>query len=345
MQKIILSILAFACSSMAVAQPQTAFCDSVKLLMDQSAKGFKEVRYNEKEGPNGTASYSTVLKVPGFRKAAVQIGSVTPVRQKTPITTTYLLAMDEQPSRTAAISLLDKIAKDIIKCRKPTIADTSVPAGFVKYKAFVYNGTGGNITIETGLLAGNGNTIFFRLYNRKTGTERGGMSKPPAPSLNTGPRHFNDPCSLMAALVEAGVDGFAAITGEKQANNAQDERYIMHLQTEHFGCRWSLEGFSEPRIRKTNYSTSASYEYRTIDKYDDLAQVKQVYNATVRLISSCTFRNLNFINESGDNDSNWWLIRKVSYANGKQYSYRIGLRYESAVGGGYILLFQFVRLD
>lgn len=183
----------------AAAQPGTSnktlsipakdnFCDSLQLIINNSASGFIDFRYNGKQ-VRVTTIYTTTLPGLGFQRKFVQIGLVSPYKRFSMVTLPYFIVNSGFSDPSKADRFFTRIKQKLLVCIKPEIEDSIPFAGYKRYAKFQLSKPEKDsfVTVELILLSSpHAQSVILRIFHNRGSMKREKASLPSDPSTNSG---------------------------------------------------------------------------------------------------------------------------------------------------------------
>jgi len=329
------------CSLFAIAKPgnnakknvpATPFCDSLQLILRNSASGFINYRYNEKINKN-TVTYSSTLPTLGFAKRSVQIGNVTPFKSNATASLPFYMGISNFTNEKDARLFIRSFQQKLLACLKPSVKDTALKPGFAYYNSFYLEQKADSfITAELMLLSDdNSHTAVFRLFHNKANTEKGNMKNPP---LIVNRTHYTEVLPLLQVLLDYSTSSFGAICDQLLVNQEWNPTFSATIK---------YKDFISPKVE---YVTRNIWNQFTTSFYAANETIaRQRFNELAAEIDQCQsaipFQQFSSYNSRPDDK--WWVYehhRNDMWGDHYKNQLRLTLK-KAEQGEGYMIRFEF----
>ncbi len=349
-------------------KPNEFFCDSVNLIIKNSANGFADYRYNERTD-GATMIYNTTLSISNFDQKLVQTGSVKPYKQSSPIIVPCYVAAKNFTDLIAAYQFYTNTKKKLQNCLKPTGQDSLLKPGYTRNTSFQVRNPekDGLITAEIILMSDkDSQTVFFRVFHNKASLQKGNMKTAPlinpvvtkpvkdpvkdpvtnpvvtnpvvtAPvATNTDKNHYEEMLPFLQALIQYAPNNFVAVRDRRLTNQVWDITYTSSL---------SFKKFTNPVIE---YITDNFWNrYNTRLFFNNETAALQEYNKIVAQIQSCattiTIQQYD-TRYSTTTDKSWYYQTGKRDSDGKFYKGILNVSVSKATSGdGYYISLLFSK--
>ncbi len=307
-------------------------CDSLQLILSNSASGFINYRFNEKVN-NNTVTYSSTLPTLGFARRTVQIGNVNNFKSKATITLPFYLAISNFTNEKEARLFIKNFQQKLLSCLKPTAKDTVLKSGFTYYNSFYIKQTADSfITAELMLLSDStSHTAVFRLFHNKAKTDKGTMKNPP---VVVNKNHYNEVLPLLQALLDYSSASFGAICDQLLVNQEWTPTYSAIVK---------YKDFTSPKVEYVTKNIWNQYTTHYYAANETIA--RQRFNELAAEIDQCqaTLPFQQFSAEDSKADKKWWVYKHKRIDSwGDSYKNQLILTLKKAEQGeGYIIRFEF----
>ena len=307
-------------------------CDSLRLILSNSASGFINYRYNEKVN-NNTVTYSSTLPTLGFAKRTIQIGNVNNFKSKATVTLPFYLAISNFTNENEARLFIKNFQQKLLSCLKPTAKDTLLKPGFTYYNSFYIKQKADSfITAELMMLSDiNSYTAVFRLFHSKGKTDKGNMKNPP---VVVNKNHYNEVLPLLQALLDYSPTSFGAICDQLLVNQEWKPTFSSTLK---------YKDFTSPKVEYVTKNIWNQYTTHYYAANETIA--RQRFNELAAEIDQCqaTLPFQQFSAEDSKADKKWWVYKHKRIDSwGDSYKNQLILTLKkSEQGEGYIIRFEF----
>lgn len=307
-------------------------CDSLQLILSNSASGFINYRYNENSG-SASITYNTTLPALGFAKRFVQTGKVTPFKNTAIVSLPFYIASSNFTNETDARLFIKKFRQPLLACLKPSAKDTTLKPGFAYYNSFYLKQRADSfVTAELLLLSDNSShTVIFRLFHNKAATGKGNMKNPP---VVVNKNHYTTVLPLLQALLDYASSNFGAICDKLLVNQEWNPTFSSTVK---------YKDFTFPKVEYVTrniwnqYTTSFYAANETIarQRFTELAaEIDQCQ-------TSIPFQRYS-IPDSRPDDKWWVYEHHRSDVAGDRFKNQLRLTLKKAEQGeGYIIRFEF----
>lgn len=307
-------------------------CDSLQLVLSNSANGFLQYRYNEKVN-NNTVTYSTTLSALGFAKRSVQIGSVNNFKTNATVTLPFYMAISNFTNEKEARLFIKNFQLKLLSCLKPSEKDMVLKPGFSFYNSFyIKQNADSFITAQLMLLSdSNTHTAIFRLFHNKGTTDKGIMKNPPV-VINR--NQYNEVLPLLQTLFDNCSTNFGALC---------DKLLVNQEWSPTFSATIKYKDFTSPKVE---YVTGNIWNQYTTEFYAANETIaRQRFNELTAEIDQCqaAFPFQQFSTEDSKENIKWWVYKhKRSDMLGSGYKNQLIIKLKKAAQGeGYTIRFEF----
>lgn len=314
------------------AKKSDLVCDSLQLILNSSASGFINYRYNEKVNKN-TVTYSSTLSALGFARRSVQIGSVNTFKSKATVTLPIYIAISNFNNEKDALLFIKTFQQKLLSCLKPSAKDTVLKPGFTYYNSFyIKQNADSFITAELMILSDSTtHTAAFRLFHNNGKTEKGTMKNPPVAGNRN---HYNEVLPLLQALFDNSSTSFGAFCDKLLVNQQWSPTFSSNL---------TYKDFTSPKVE---YVTGNLWnQYTTYFYAANETIARERFNELTAEIDECkaAFPFQQFSAEDSKPNIKWWVYKhQRTDMWGKTYKNQLILTLKKAEQGeGYTIRFEF----
>lgn len=307
-------------------------CDSLQIILSNSASGFLHYRYNEKVN-NNTVTYSSTLSALGFAKRSVQIGKVNNFKSSIPVTLPFYMAISNFTNEKEARLFIKNFQLKLVSCLKPSEKDTVLKPGFTYYNSFYIKQKADSfITAQLMLLSdSNAHTVIFRLFHNKGITDKGSMKNPP---VVTNRNQYNEVLPLLQTLFDNSSTNFGAICDKLLVNQEWNPTFSATIK---------YKDFASPKVEYVTGNLWNQYTTHFYAANETIA--RQRFTELTAEIDKCqaAFPFQQFSAADSKPTIKWWVFKhNRSDIAGNSYKNQLILNLKKAEQGeGYVIRFEF----